>query len=163
MILLVALLSGCSDSKDSGRWHNYSSPLGNVENDTALIWLGDYRLFFQCLSKDAYILEFMTDEAQDFNHRPMLVKDSYIIQARTDRNDVISLSGKSKWTDKNMLWYSIEGPNLIDFLKQIVTAKDKIIIGADSNVSSGRNHVVSFPVYGAHDAMTNTLKSCHII
>jgi hypothetical protein len=160
---LLLLLSGCGNDG----WYNESDPLGPTENTISRVNSGEYVLVFWCSSKQEYDFRFSTSELQTVKDRPTKAilrseKLVYNLKIRTDNNPVRDQAATSLWTSDDLLLYSARDANIIDAVRAIAAAKTRVVVGAEPNVSGGRNHVVTFSAKGAREAIEKSFKACGI-
>lgn len=164
--LILPCLSACGQS-DSDRWINRSDPLAEAKNTEARINTSDgYGLIFAC-SKSGYGLTFLTPEVQTWQQRPAYIpldgKDlTYKFQMRIDDAPVAEMTAKTRWTPppSDRLMYDHDQGDGLAIMRAAMSAKTRVVVGAEPNLRNGRRHVKEFPVTGAKEAISTTLAAC---
>ena len=154
------LLAACGGSE---KWENATDPLADGVDTGSLIITNDHYVFrFDCNKKGQVWMMFRTPESQDFSHRPAMERPSYQVQFRADDQPVLDLQARTSWTAKeNLLTFDIiPSGDWKAVIKGAINAKTRFVVGAERNVSGGQRHVKIFPIDGANEALSKSIKSC---
>ena len=158
-ISIATLLTALAGSAQA-QWVNDTEedPFGDKKNSISMTIAGGYGFGFRCNGAAEYAIVYLTTEKASDGATTMNLMNP-VLKLRIDDKPVIDLDAKVD-NAGGKLRLSAFGPNALDAVKEISSAKRRVAVAVE--IVGSRFHTQSFGVSGSRNSIAKALAACEV-